>query len=188
VTHTNQNNLHQLVQVVRKTRVCGSKRRMQGQSPTKKLLPESFLMEWQTKRKDQTHSALCLTLPAPIQGRYYPRKGHCSARQHHTASCFENWVSSPPTKENKRIYMGDGGWLAGIVLACKNLNIDGAPISARVYTHPFHSQTSRLLSTSLSPLTPPSPAPLSGVISFDLKFLHFTCHNDTCYLLPLDLR
>ena len=39
---------------------------------------------------------------------------------------------------------------ANVVMAGKNLNIDGAPISACAYTHPSHSQTSRLLSTSLS--------------------------------------
>ena len=31
-----------------------------------------------------------------------------------------------------------------------NLNIDGAPITSRTHTHPSHSQTSRLLSSSLS--------------------------------------
>ena len=33
-----------------------------------------------------------------------------------------------------------------------NLNIDGAPIASHVHTHPSHSQTSRLPSTSLLPL------------------------------------
>ena len=32
----------------------------------------------------------------------------------------------------------------------KNLNIDGAPIPSRSHTHPSHSQTSHLLSSSLS--------------------------------------
>ena len=31
-----------------------------------------------------------------------------------------------------------------------NLNIDGAPITLRTHTHPSHSQTSRLLTSSLS--------------------------------------
>ena len=31
-----------------------------------------------------------------------------------------------------------------------NLNIDGAPIASRLHTHPLHSQTSRLLTSSLS--------------------------------------
>ena len=31
-----------------------------------------------------------------------------------------------------------------------NLNIDGAPITSRTHTHPSHSQTSRLLISSLS--------------------------------------
>ena len=33
-----------------------------------------------------------------------------------------------------------------------NLNIDGAPIASHIHTHPSHSQTSRLPSTSLLPL------------------------------------
>jgi hypothetical protein len=31
-----------------------------------------------------------------------------------------------------------------------NLNIDGAPITSRTHTHPSHSQTSRLFTSSLS--------------------------------------
>ncbi len=31
-----------------------------------------------------------------------------------------------------------------------NLNIDGVPITSRTHTHPSHSQTSRLLTSSLS--------------------------------------
>ena len=31
-----------------------------------------------------------------------------------------------------------------------NLNVDGAPITSRTHTHPSHSQTSRLLTSSLS--------------------------------------
>ena len=31
-----------------------------------------------------------------------------------------------------------------------NLNIDGTPITSRTHTHPSHSQTSRLLTSSLS--------------------------------------
>ena len=33
---------------------------------------------------------------------------------------------------------------------CINLNDDGCPFSSRAHTYPSHSQTSRLLSTSLS--------------------------------------
>jgi hypothetical protein len=33
-----------------------------------------------------------------------------------------------------------------------NLNTDGAPITSRTHTHPSHSQTSRLLTSSLSRL------------------------------------
>jgi hypothetical protein len=39
-----------------------------------------------------------------------------------------------------------------------NLNIDGAPITSRTHTHPSHSQTSRLLTSSLS-LGVPVPRP-----------------------------
>ena len=44
---------------------------------------------------------------------------------------------------------------AGLVLAKAaalriTLNIDGAPIASRSHTHPSHSQTSRLLTSSLS--------------------------------------
>jgi hypothetical protein len=31
-----------------------------------------------------------------------------------------------------------------------NLNLDGVPITSRTHTHPSHSQTSRLLTSSLS--------------------------------------
>ncbi len=39
-----------------------------------------------------------------------------------------------------------------------NLNIDGSPITSRTHTHPSHSQTSRLLTSSLS-LGVPVPRP-----------------------------
>jgi hypothetical protein len=39
-----------------------------------------------------------------------------------------------------------------------NLNIDGAPIASKSHTHPSHSQTSRLLTSSLS-LGVPAPRP-----------------------------
>ena len=39
-----------------------------------------------------------------------------------------------------------------------NLNIDGAPIASKSHTHPSHSQTSRLLTSSLS-LGVPVPRP-----------------------------
>ena len=38
------------------------------------------------------------------------------------------------------------------------LNLDGAPISSKSHTHPSHSQTSRLLTSSL-PLGVPVPVP-----------------------------
>jgi hypothetical protein len=43
-----------------------------------------------------------------------------------------------------------------------NLNLDGAPIASKSHTHPSHSQTSRLLSSSLS-LGVPVPRPTQCV-------------------------
>jgi hypothetical protein len=42
-----------------------------------------------------------------------------------------------------------GNILAKTAALCIDLNIDGAPISSRSHTHPSHSQTSRLLTSSL---------------------------------------
>jgi hypothetical protein len=42
-----------------------------------------------------------------------------------------------------------GNILVKAAVLCINLNIDGAPIASRSYTHPSHSQTSRLLRSSL---------------------------------------
>ena len=39
-----------------------------------------------------------------------------------------------------------------------NLNLDGVPITSKSHTHPSHSQTSRLLTSSL-PLGVPVPRP-----------------------------
>ena len=43
-----------------------------------------------------------------------------------------------------------GSTLAKAAALRINLNIDGAPITSRTHTHPSHSQTSRLLTLSLS--------------------------------------
>jgi hypothetical protein len=43
-----------------------------------------------------------------------------------------------------------GSTLAKTAALRINLNIDGAPITSRTHTHPSHSQTSRLLTSSLS--------------------------------------
>jgi hypothetical protein len=43
-----------------------------------------------------------------------------------------------------------------------NLNLDGAPIASKSHTHPSHSQTSRLLTSSL-PLGVPVPRPTQCV-------------------------
>jgi hypothetical protein len=43
-----------------------------------------------------------------------------------------------------------GSTLAKASGMCVNLNIDGSPITSRTHTHPSHSQTSRLLTSSLS--------------------------------------
>jgi hypothetical protein len=43
-----------------------------------------------------------------------------------------------------------GNILAEDEALCINLNIDGAPITSKSHTHPSHSQTCRLLTSSLS--------------------------------------
>jgi hypothetical protein len=43
-----------------------------------------------------------------------------------------------------------GSTLAKAAALRINLNIDGAPVTSRTHTHPSHSQTSRLLTSSLS--------------------------------------
>jgi hypothetical protein len=43
-----------------------------------------------------------------------------------------------------------------------NLNLDGSPIASKSHTHPSHSQTSRLLTSSL-PLGVPVPRPTQCV-------------------------
>ena len=43
-----------------------------------------------------------------------------------------------------------------------NLNIDDGPITLRTHTHPSHSETSRLLTSSLS-LGVPLPRPTEGM-------------------------
>ena len=48
--------------------------------------------------------------------------------------------------------------LAKAVALRINLNLDGAPIASKSHTHPSHSQTSRLLTSSLS-LGVPVPRP-----------------------------
>ena len=52
------------------------------------------------------------------------------------------------------------------------LNLDGAPIVSQTHTHPSHSQTSRLLTSSLS-LGVPVPRPTHGV-SEACRFLSFS--------------
>jgi hypothetical protein len=42
-----------------------------------------------------------------------------------------------------------GSTLAKAAALCINLNIDGAPITSKTHAHPSHSQTSRLLNSSL---------------------------------------
>ena len=51
-----------------------------------------------------------------------------------------------------------GNILAKAAALCINLNLDGTPITSTSHTHPSHSQTSRLLTSSLS-LGVPVPRP-----------------------------
>ena len=50
-----------------------------------------------------------------------------------------------------------GSTLAKAAALCVILNIDGAPITSRTHTHPSHSQTSRLLTSSVSLGVPVPP-------------------------------
>jgi hypothetical protein len=43
-----------------------------------------------------------------------------------------------------------GSTLVNTTVLCINVNIDGTPITSKTHTHPSHSQTSRLLTSSLS--------------------------------------
>jgi hypothetical protein len=52
----------------------------------------------------------------------------------------------------------DGNLLVKTTTLRINLNLDGAPITSKAHTHPSHSQTSRLLTSSLS-LGVPVPRP-----------------------------
>jgi hypothetical protein len=52
--------------------------------------------------------------------------------------------------------------LAKVAALRVNLNLDGAPIASKSHTHPSHSQTSRLLTSSLS-LGVPVPRPTQCV-------------------------
>jgi hypothetical protein len=52
-----------------------------------------------------------------------------------------------------------------------NLNIDGAPITSRLHTHPSHSQVSRLLNSSLS-LGVPVPSTTEWIR--ECRFLNFS--------------
>jgi hypothetical protein len=56
-----------------------------------------------------------------------------------------------------------------------NLNLDGAPITSKSHTHPSHSQTSRLLTSSLS-LGVPVPRPTQCLWDDQpsVRFLSFT--------------
>ncbi len=66
------------------------------------------------------------------------------------------WSLLPQRKKekNKRKKSPSGG-IVGLALAKAaalriNINLDGAPIASKSHTHPSHSQTSRLLTSSLS--------------------------------------
>jgi hypothetical protein len=52
--------------------------------------------------------------------------------------------------------------LAKVAALRININLDGAPIASKSHTHPSHSQTSRLLTSSLS-LGVPVPRPTQCV-------------------------
>jgi hypothetical protein len=51
---------------------------------------------------------------------------------------------------SSKIEVKVGSTLAKTADVRLNLNLDGVPITSRTHTHPSHSQTSRLLTSSLS--------------------------------------
>jgi hypothetical protein len=66
-------------------------------------------------------------------------------------------------KQNKKAFTSILKSRVGNILAKPpglriNLNLDGVPITSKSHTHPSHSQTSRLLTSSLS-LGVPVPRP-----------------------------
>ena len=57
-----------------------------------------------------------------------------------------------------------GGILSKVAVLRVNLNIDGSPITSRTHTHPSHSPTSRLLTSSL-------PTPTYMYSLFNSRFI-----------------
>ncbi len=53
-----------------------------------------------------------------------------------------------------------------------NIKLDGSPIASKSHTHPSHSQTSRLLTSSLS-LGVPVPRPTQCLRRVDFSFFSF---------------
>jgi hypothetical protein len=77
-----------------------------------------------------------------------------------------------------------GNILAKVEALRINLNIDGTPIASRSHTHPSHSQTSRLLTSSLS-LGVPVPH-RNGTLDRGLDTQHgCVCYHQDDRALPL---
>jgi hypothetical protein len=63
---------------------------------------------------------------------------------------FRNMIVASSTSATRFLLLKVGLVLPKVVEVRINLNIDEEPITSRTHTHPSHSQTSRLLTSSLS--------------------------------------
>ena len=112
-----------------------------------------------TGRRVRYH--LCLLLLVPLGGyivnlsdfysqahretdRFFAASGVQLAQPNSGLFHFRRAAFSPQLKAKV------GSNLAKAAALRINLNIDGSPITSRTHTHPSHSQTSRLLTSSLS--------------------------------------
>jgi hypothetical protein len=88
--------------------------------------------------------------------RFFAASGVPSAQSDHGQFHFHRAASSQHIKSKVSLALAKAAALR------INLNIDGAPIASKSHTHPSHSQTSRLLISSLS-LGVPFPRPTQCV-------------------------
>ncbi len=82
-----------------------------------------------------------------------------------------------------------GSTLVNTTVLCINVNIDGTPITSKTHTHPSHSQTSRLLTSSLSSGVPVPRVTqcIRGVQISRFQFLVFHLTDTQIQVLSLTL-
>ncbi len=68
----------------------------------------------------------------------------------HLHSEFVRILFLQPHRETDRFFAASGVALPKATALRIKINLDGAPIASKSHTHPSHSQTSRLLTSSLS--------------------------------------